>query len=74
MTFETYFQQCRWLIKKEIDLPFDCPLSDAWLNRYNAEFSMLQYYGLTPQQAVRIHFEDIDRRALIMEKRKTLIK
>ena len=74
MTFQKYFTECQTIITKEINLPFDCPFSDDWLNKYNAEFSMLQYYGLTPEEAVRMHFDDIDRRALIMKKRKTLMK
>ena len=74
MTFQDYFTECQTLITKEINLPFDCPFSDDWINKYNGEFSMLQYYGLTPEEAVRMHFDDIDRRALIMKKSETLMK
>lgn len=70
MNFHEYFQACQTLITKEIDLPFDCPFPDEWLNKYNAEFSMFQYYGVTPDRAVKMHFESIDRVDLIMVSRK----
>lgn len=74
MTFQEYFTECQTLITKEIDLPFDCPFSDNWLNKYNAEFSMYQYNGLTPAEAVKLHFADIESRSLKEKKRKTLMK
>ena len=70
MTFPEYFQACQSLITKEIDLPFDCPFTDDWLNAHNAEFSMFEYAGLTPEKAVKMHFERIGRVALLMAKRR----
>ena len=71
MTFPEYFQEVQTLITKEIDLPFDCLFTDEWLNANNAEFSMFQYYGVTSERAVKMHFERIDRVALLMKGRKS---
>ena len=70
MTFPEYFQEVQTLITKEIDLPFDCPFPDGWLNANNAKFSMFQYYGVTPERAVQMHLWNINQRASIMATRK----
>ena len=74
MTFPEYFQACQALITKEIDLPFDCPFPQTWIDENNAEFSMFQYATVTPERAVKMHFERIGRVALLMKGRKLKIK
>lgn len=74
MPFETYFQQVQATITKEINLPFDAPFTDKWIDKYNDEFERLYNEGLTPEQAVRIHFADIDSKALKLKRVKTTKK
>ena len=71
MTFPAHFQQCQTLITKEINLPFDAPFPQEWTYKYSAEFEMLYKDGLTPYKSVKVHFADIDSRALQLKKVKT---
>ena len=70
MTFPEYFQECQTLITKEIDLPFDCPFPQTWIDKNTADFQVLYNIGITPEKSVSVHFWDINQRGLIMVTRR----
>ena len=72
MTFQEYFTQCQTLITQEINLPFDCLFSDDWIDKYTNEFETWHYYEITPEEAVKMHFDKIDRIDLMVKKSKTV--
>lgn len=74
MTFQQYFTECQTLITKEIDLPFDKPYSQPWIDKFTPEFEAYHGNNLTPDEAVKVHFADIESRSLKEKKRKTLMK
>lgn len=74
MTFQEYFTNCQILITKEIDLPFDKPYSQAWIDKFAPEFEAYHVNNLTPDEAVKVHFADIESKSLKEKKRKTLMK
>jgi hypothetical protein len=74
MTFQDYFTECKYLITKEIDLPFDCLFSEEWVDKYTPEFSKYHNDNLNPYEAVKAHFADIERAYLNSKRNKTLIK
>lgn len=78
MNFQDFFTECQHLITEEIDLPFDSPFTPSWIDKYMPEFQMcyeIYYDGyLTPQDAVEVHFSDIERQTRHLKRSKTLMK
>jgi hypothetical protein len=74
MTFQEYFTKCQILITDEIDLPFDQPFTQAWIDKFTPEFEMYYNEGLTPVEAVEVQFSDIERQTRHLKRCKTLMK
>jgi hypothetical protein len=73
MTFQAYFTEVQTLITTEINLPFDCLFSKEWQEKYSPEFQMLHKDSITPAEAVKIHFADIESQSLKNKRNKTLM-
>ena len=74
MTFQDYFTHCQLLITEEIDLPFDRPFTQAWLDKFTPEFEMYYDEGLTSIHAVEVHFSDIESQTRHLKRCKTLMR